>query len=218
MRALRGVQVDPWYPRHINTKECQIGVEQKAQQDLAAGAALAFRCQFTVHGDVLECQGFQVPWLPACAGNCGKHGAFMPMWGRYYTGITCSEGGCLVLQGSHPSCLAVWQRDVESYQIGLDTAMGVPRTRCIQDGEGASTKEGGSWGLEISEHKVHSGRMQHGICHHIYPGPLSDNWDVLCNQTNFDGLSGGQTAERFDATDVVVGATGVPGHNQCNWI
>jgi hypothetical protein len=48
------IQVDPRYPQHIRTKECQVGVERRSQGEEAVGATLALRCQFTVQGDVLE--------------------------------------------------------------------------------------------------------------------------------------------------------------------
>jgi hypothetical protein len=48
------MQVNPAYPRHIRTKECQIGVERCAQRESAVASALALRRQFTVHGDALE--------------------------------------------------------------------------------------------------------------------------------------------------------------------
>jgi hypothetical protein len=49
-----GMQVDPRYPRHQYTKECQVGVEWKKQREAAVTLALALRRQFSVHGDVLE--------------------------------------------------------------------------------------------------------------------------------------------------------------------
>jgi hypothetical protein len=49
-----GMQVDPQYPAHINTKECRAGTERRHQWDMAVQSALALRKQFTVHGDVLE--------------------------------------------------------------------------------------------------------------------------------------------------------------------
>jgi len=49
-----GMQVDPWYPRHRFTKECQVGVKWKKQREAAVTLALALRQQFSVHGDVLE--------------------------------------------------------------------------------------------------------------------------------------------------------------------
>ncbi len=49
-----GMQVDPRYPAHINTKECQAGTERCHQRDMEVQSALALRKQFTVHGDVLE--------------------------------------------------------------------------------------------------------------------------------------------------------------------
>jgi hypothetical protein len=48
------MQVNPAYPRHIRTKECQTGVERKQQCKLVVSAALALRRQFPVHGDALE--------------------------------------------------------------------------------------------------------------------------------------------------------------------
>jgi hypothetical protein len=48
------MQVNPAYPRHIRTQECQTGVEQKLQRESAVRSALALRRQFSVDGDVLE--------------------------------------------------------------------------------------------------------------------------------------------------------------------
>jgi hypothetical protein len=45
-----GMQVDPRYPAHINTKERRAGMEQCHQQDMVVHSALALRQQFTVHG------------------------------------------------------------------------------------------------------------------------------------------------------------------------
>ena len=47
-------EVDPRYPRHRFTKECQVGVERKKQQEAAVTLALALWQQFSVYGDVLE--------------------------------------------------------------------------------------------------------------------------------------------------------------------
>jgi hypothetical protein len=49
-----GMQVDPQYPAHINTKECWAGTERCHQRDMAVRSALALHEQFTVHRDVLE--------------------------------------------------------------------------------------------------------------------------------------------------------------------
>jgi hypothetical protein len=49
-----GMQVNPIYPRHQYSKECQVGVERRKQRKTAISSALALRQQFTVHGDVLE--------------------------------------------------------------------------------------------------------------------------------------------------------------------
>ncbi len=48
------MQVNPIYPRHQYSKECQVGVERRRQRETAISSALALRQQFTVHGDVLE--------------------------------------------------------------------------------------------------------------------------------------------------------------------
>jgi hypothetical protein len=49
-----GMQVNPIYPCHQYSKECQVGVERRKQRKTAISSALALRQQFTVHGDVLE--------------------------------------------------------------------------------------------------------------------------------------------------------------------
>ncbi len=49
-----GMQTNPRYPAHINTKECLVGTARRHQRDMAVRSALALRQQFTVHGDVLE--------------------------------------------------------------------------------------------------------------------------------------------------------------------
>jgi hypothetical protein len=48
------MQVHPMYPQHRYTKECQIGVERKHQQETAILLALALRQQFSVCGNMLE--------------------------------------------------------------------------------------------------------------------------------------------------------------------
>ena len=48
------MQVDPRYPRHRFTKECQVGVARKKQREAAVTSTLALRQQFSVHGDMLE--------------------------------------------------------------------------------------------------------------------------------------------------------------------
>jgi hypothetical protein len=49
-----GMQLDPQYSAHINTKECRTGTAQRHQRDMAVRSALALHQQFMVHGDVLE--------------------------------------------------------------------------------------------------------------------------------------------------------------------
>jgi hypothetical protein len=48
------MQVNPAYPQHIRTQECQTGVERKLQWESVVCSALALRRQFSVHGDMLE--------------------------------------------------------------------------------------------------------------------------------------------------------------------
>ncbi len=48
------MQVNPIYPRHQYSKECQVRVECRKQCKMAILSALALCQQFTVHGDVLE--------------------------------------------------------------------------------------------------------------------------------------------------------------------
>jgi hypothetical protein len=48
------MQVNPLYPRHRFLKECQVGVEQKQQQEAAVTLALALRQQFSIDGEVLQ--------------------------------------------------------------------------------------------------------------------------------------------------------------------
>jgi hypothetical protein len=48
------MQVDPRYPRHPYTKECQVRVERRKQQEAAITSVLALRQQFSVHGNMLE--------------------------------------------------------------------------------------------------------------------------------------------------------------------
>ncbi len=48
------MQVHPLYPRHRFSKECQVGVERRQQQEAVVTAVLALHQQFTIHGDVFE--------------------------------------------------------------------------------------------------------------------------------------------------------------------
>ncbi len=49
-----GMQVNPLYPRHWLSNECQVGKERRRQREAAVTVALALRQQFTIHGNVLE--------------------------------------------------------------------------------------------------------------------------------------------------------------------
>ena len=51
---LCGMQVNPHYPRHRFLKECQVGVEQAKQWEVAVTSAFALRQQFSVDGEVLK--------------------------------------------------------------------------------------------------------------------------------------------------------------------
>ena len=48
------MQVNPLFPRHRLSKECQVRVEQKQQQKVAVTLALALRHQFSIDGEVLQ--------------------------------------------------------------------------------------------------------------------------------------------------------------------
>ena len=48
------MQCNPGYPRHIHTKVCKLGAEQRTQRDLAITAALTLHKLFYVKGDLLE--------------------------------------------------------------------------------------------------------------------------------------------------------------------
>jgi hypothetical protein len=48
------MQLHPMYPQHRYTKECQIGVERKYQQETAVLLALALCQQFLVRGNMME--------------------------------------------------------------------------------------------------------------------------------------------------------------------
>ena len=48
------MKVNPKYTGYQTTKECQVGVERKQQQEAAVMLALALRQQFSVHGEALE--------------------------------------------------------------------------------------------------------------------------------------------------------------------
>jgi hypothetical protein len=49
-----GMQVNPWFTGHWKMKSCKIGTKQKAQRKAVIDSAIALRCNFKVHGEVLE--------------------------------------------------------------------------------------------------------------------------------------------------------------------
>jgi hypothetical protein len=49
-----GMQVNPLYPHHRFLKECQVGVEQKKQREVAVRLALALWQQLSINKDVLK--------------------------------------------------------------------------------------------------------------------------------------------------------------------
>ncbi len=49
-----GMQVNPQYTGHWTTESCNIGVERLTQRKAAIDSAIALRCNFKVHGEVLE--------------------------------------------------------------------------------------------------------------------------------------------------------------------
>ena len=52
--AYCGMQTDPKVRGHWRTESCSIGADRRVQREVAVASALALRCTFTVHGDVLE--------------------------------------------------------------------------------------------------------------------------------------------------------------------
>lgn len=48
------MQVNPSYPRHIRTKECQVGMDHQLQRESAIASALPHCQDFVIHGDALE--------------------------------------------------------------------------------------------------------------------------------------------------------------------
>jgi hypothetical protein len=49
-----GMQTDPKVCGHWRTESCSIGADRRIQRKAAVTSALALRCTFTVHGDLLE--------------------------------------------------------------------------------------------------------------------------------------------------------------------
>ncbi len=49
-----GMQVNPTFPQHRFSKDCQVGDERKQQRETAVASALALQQQFLLQGDVLE--------------------------------------------------------------------------------------------------------------------------------------------------------------------
>ena len=49
-----GMQTNPAVRGHWRTESCSIGSDRRVQHEVAVTSALALRCTFTVHGDVLE--------------------------------------------------------------------------------------------------------------------------------------------------------------------
>ena len=48
------MQVNPSYLRHVQTKECQVGMDHWLQQESEIASALALCQNFATHGDFLE--------------------------------------------------------------------------------------------------------------------------------------------------------------------
>ncbi len=48
------MQVNPQYTGHWKAESCSIGVERLTQRKAAIDSAIALRCNFKVHGEVLE--------------------------------------------------------------------------------------------------------------------------------------------------------------------
>jgi hypothetical protein len=48
------MQVNPTFTGHLKTESCTLGTDRRIQRKAAVTSALALRCTFQVHGDVLE--------------------------------------------------------------------------------------------------------------------------------------------------------------------
>ena len=48
------MQVNPWFTGHWKTESCVIGTKRKAQRKAAIDSVIALRCNFKVHGEVME--------------------------------------------------------------------------------------------------------------------------------------------------------------------
>ena len=48
------MQVSPFCPHHVTTKEYKVGAEQRHQREVAVTLALVLRQEFSIHGEVLE--------------------------------------------------------------------------------------------------------------------------------------------------------------------
>jgi len=49
-----GMQMNPMARGHWRTESCSIGADKRVQREAAVTSALALRCTFTIHWDVLE--------------------------------------------------------------------------------------------------------------------------------------------------------------------
>jgi hypothetical protein len=218
------MQVNPAYPRHIRTQECQTGVERKLQRESAVRSALALRRQFSIHGDVLEpVEVFKYLGHLLTQDDNNAQAIRQQLqkaqgvWARVGQGASvtrgkhCPKDCCQILQSSSPSRLVIRKQDVESHQLSPGKARGVPRMCSIQDGKEASAKEGCQLSLGLSNNGGRTERMRHGHHCRVYPVPPPDDHSIRGNETSLQGLYGGRTAARVNATSVVVGATNVLG-------
>jgi hypothetical protein len=221
------MQVNPAYLRHIWTKECQTGVEQRIQQESAVSLALALHRLFSIHGNVLERVKIFI-YLGCLLAQDNNNGQAIWQQMRKAQGVWAHVGQVLCREKLPQGWLLSFTKQSSKLSYYTEARCGISPNRPWQSSrvftyaqriEKASTMEGCQRDLGLSKDKGRSGRMRHAYACRIYPGPPSDDRDVRCNKTNLDGLYGGQAAARVDTTSVVVGATDVLRCNrQCNWI
>jgi hypothetical protein len=115
------MQVNPLYPHHVRTKECQVGMDRRIQRESAIASALALCQEFMIHGDVLDrVEVFK--YLGHLLAQDDDDAQAIRQQMRKARGVWARVGQVLwrenvreVLQGGGPGCPSIRQRDVESH-------------------------------------------------------------------------------------------------------
>ena len=89
------MKVNPsYYPRHVRTKECQVGMDRRLQRESAIASALALSQEFMIHGGMSSNESRFSSTSAACscrmtmmhtpsASRCGRQGEYGPESGRF---------------------------------------------------------------------------------------------------------------------------------------